>query len=109
MTHAGQNLFDQQGLGAHCQVHTEVVSASRGSAARKMLSLKPLRAAPSGLDGADFKTVQSPRWAHTISFQRWFVENQQLEPDVRQTLDPGLVSQGRDQQLEAAVRSLLGQ
>jgi tricorn protease len=37
-----------------------------------------------------------------------YLENQQLEPDVRQTLDPGLVSQGRDQQLEAAVKLLLG-
>jgi tricorn protease len=38
-----------------------------------------------------------------------YLENQQLEPDVRQPLDPGLVSKGRDQQLEAAVRVLLGQ
>jgi tricorn protease len=36
-----------------------------------------------------------------------YLENQQLEPDVKQTLDPGLVSQGRDQQLEAAVKLLL--
>jgi tricorn protease len=38
-----------------------------------------------------------------------YLENQQLEPDVRQPLDPGIVSQGRDQQLEAAVKLLLGQ
>ncbi len=37
-----------------------------------------------------------------------FLENQQLEPDVKQALDPGIVSQGRDQQLEAAVKLLLG-
>lgn len=37
-----------------------------------------------------------------------YLENQQLEPDVRQPLDPGVVSKGRDQQLEAAVRVLLG-
>ncbi|MFZ1691742.1 MAG: S41 family peptidase [Flavobacteriales bacterium] len=37
-----------------------------------------------------------------------YLENQQLEPDVKQTLEPGLVSQGRDQQLEAAVKVLLG-
>lgn len=37
-----------------------------------------------------------------------YLENQQLEPDVKQALDPGLVSQGRDQQLEAAVKVLLG-
>lgn len=37
-----------------------------------------------------------------------YLENQQLDPDVRQPLDPGIVSQGRDQQLEAAVKLLLG-
>ena len=37
-----------------------------------------------------------------------YLENQQLEPDVKQALDPALVSQGRDQQLEAAVKLLLG-
>jgi len=37
-----------------------------------------------------------------------YLENQQLEPDVKQTLEPGIVSQGRDQQLEAAVKLLLG-
>lgn len=36
-----------------------------------------------------------------------YLENQQLEPDVKQTLDPGVVSQGRDQQLEEAVKVLL--
>lgn len=37
-----------------------------------------------------------------------FMENTQLEPDVKQPLDPGSVSQGRDQQLEQAVKVLLG-
>ncbi|MEZ4759908.1 MAG: S41 family peptidase [Flavobacteriales bacterium] len=37
-----------------------------------------------------------------------FLENQQLEPDVEQPLDPGVVSTGRDQQLEEAVKVLLG-
>jgi len=37
-----------------------------------------------------------------------YLENQQLDPDVRQPLEPGIVSQGRDQQLEAAVKVLLG-
>jgi C-terminal processing protease CtpA/Prc len=37
-----------------------------------------------------------------------YMENTQLEPDVKQALDPGVVSQGRDQQLEAAVKLLLG-
>ena len=36
-----------------------------------------------------------------------YLENQQLEPDVRQPLDPAVVSQGRDQQLEAAVKLLM--
>lgn len=36
-----------------------------------------------------------------------YLENQQLEPDVRQPNDPGLLSTGRDQQLEAAVKVLL--
>jgi len=38
-----------------------------------------------------------------------FMENTQLEPDVRQPNEPGLVSKGRDQQLEAAVRVLMGE
>ena len=36
-----------------------------------------------------------------------FMENTQLEPDVRQALDPAMVAQGRDQQLEKAVKLLL--
>ncbi len=36
-----------------------------------------------------------------------YLENQQLEPDVKQALDPGAVSMGRDQQLEEAVKVLL--
>lgn len=36
-----------------------------------------------------------------------YLENQQLEPDVRQPNEPGLLSTGRDQQLEAAVKVLL--
>ncbi len=36
-----------------------------------------------------------------------YLENNQLEPDIRVPNEPGLVSQGRDQQLEAAVRELL--
>ena len=36
-----------------------------------------------------------------------YLENQQLEPDVKQPLEPGAVSQGRDQQLEQAVKVLL--
>jgi tricorn protease len=36
-----------------------------------------------------------------------YLENQQLEPDIRVPNDPGEVRRGRDQQLEAAVRELL--
>lgn len=38
-----------------------------------------------------------------------YLENQQLEPDVKQALEPGAMSTGRDQQLESAVKVLLGQ
>lgn len=41
-----------------------------------------------------------------VDMQGKFLENQQLEPDVRQALDPAIVSHGRDQQLEAAVKEL---
>lgn len=36
-----------------------------------------------------------------------YLENQQLEPDVMQALDPAAVISGRDQQLEAAVKALM--
>ncbi len=36
-----------------------------------------------------------------------FLENKQLEPDVKVANDPGIVSLGRDQQLEKAVETLL--
>jgi tricorn protease len=36
-----------------------------------------------------------------------YLENQQLEPDIKVANDPGIVSKGRDQQLEAAVKELL--
>lgn len=36
-----------------------------------------------------------------------YLENQQLEPDIKAPNEPGEVSKGRDQQLEAAVRELL--
>ena len=36
-----------------------------------------------------------------------FLENNQLEPDIKVANDPGIMSKGRDQQLEAAVKELL--
>ncbi len=35
-----------------------------------------------------------------------YLENQELEPDIQQPNEPGEVSKGRDQQLEAAVKEL---
>ncbi|MEM6380356.1 MAG: S41 family peptidase, partial [Bacteroidota bacterium] len=42
-----------------------------------------------------------------IDNQGKYLENQQLEPDIKVALDPGVVIKGRDQQLEAAVNELL--
>ena len=36
-----------------------------------------------------------------------FCENNQLEPDIRVPNDPGILSSGRDQQIEEAVKALL--
>ncbi len=36
-----------------------------------------------------------------------FCENNQMEPDIRVTNDPGILSSGRDQQIEEAVKALL--
>jgi C-terminal processing protease CtpA/Prc len=38
-----------------------------------------------------------------------YLENTQLEPDIRVPLEPGIVSKGRDQQLERAVQELLAE
>ena len=38
-----------------------------------------------------------------------YLENNQLEPDIKVPNEPGVVSQGKDQQLEAAVQELLKQ
>jgi C-terminal processing protease CtpA/Prc len=37
-----------------------------------------------------------------------YLENQELEPDVKQANDPAQLSSGTDQQLGAAVKALLG-
>jgi hypothetical protein len=37
-----------------------------------------------------------------------FGEGTQLEPDIRVRMDPAIMTAGRDQQLEAAVRALRG-
>ena len=36
-----------------------------------------------------------------------FLENNQLEPDIRVPNEPGAMAAGRDQQIEAAVKELL--
>jgi C-terminal processing protease CtpA/Prc len=38
-----------------------------------------------------------------------YLENQLLEPDIKVANEPGAMSKGRDQQLEAAVKELLNQ
>jgi C-terminal processing protease CtpA/Prc len=38
-----------------------------------------------------------------------FAENNQLEPDIRVHNDPDIMTAGRDQQIEAAVKELLKQ
>ena len=74
------------------------------------------------LDLPDVLTEDGAVWWEGLQNGMWFgipqvgmvdnngnyLENQQLDPDVRQPLEPGIVSQGRDQQLEAAVKLLLG-
>ena len=35
-----------------------------------------------------------------------YLENKQLEPDVKVANEPGVVTEGRDQQLEEAVNAL---
>jgi C-terminal processing protease CtpA/Prc len=44
----------------------------------------------------------------TKDAQGRYLENLQLEPDIRQSLDYNVVVEGRDQQLEAAVGYLMG-
>ena len=36
-----------------------------------------------------------------------YLENKELQPDIKVANEPGLVSKGRDQQLEAAVKEML--
>ncbi|MCC6840077.1 MAG: PD40 domain-containing protein [Flavobacteriales bacterium] len=43
-----------------------------------------------------------------VDNQGRYLENLQLEPDVRQPNEPGVMSTGTDQQLGAAVRALIG-
>jgi C-terminal processing protease CtpA/Prc len=38
-----------------------------------------------------------------------FCENNQMEPDIRVPLEPAVMTSGRDQQIEAAVKELLGE
>jgi hypothetical protein len=37
-----------------------------------------------------------------------FAENNQMEPDIKVRNEPDVMTGGRDQQIEAAVRELLG-
>ena len=59
---------------------------------------------PQLMDGG---TVTAPRWAIYGLHGDWEVENRGIEPDVAVDLDPQLVRQGHDPQLEKAVEMAL--
>jgi tricorn protease len=56
------------------------------------------------LDGG---AVTAPDWAFFNTEGRWEVENHGVDPDIEVELDPYLVRQGGDPQLEKAVQVLL--
>jgi tricorn protease len=55
----------------------------------------------------DGGTVTAPRWAIYGTHGQWEVENHGIDPDVEVELDPKLVRQGHDPQLEKAVEVML--
>jgi len=55
----------------------------------------------------DGGTVTAPRWAIYGTQGEWEVENHGIAPDVEVELDPKLVRQGHDPQLEKAVEVML--
>jgi tricorn protease len=59
---------------------------------------------PSLMDGG---SVTAPRWAIYGLKGEWEVENHGIEPDIPVELDPQLVRQGHDPQLEKAVAVVL--
>ena len=44
-----------------------------------------------------------------MSNEGYYLENTQLEPDIKVAQEPGKISKGIDEQLEAAVKELLNQ
>jgi tricorn protease len=60
---------------------------------------------PPLLDGGN---VTAPRWALFGTEGQWEVENVGIAPDIEIDLDPKLVRQGRDPQLEKAVEVAMG-
>jgi len=59
---------------------------------------------PTLMDGG---TVTAPRWAIYGTQGEWEVENKGIEPDITVELEPQLVRQGHDPQLEKAVEVVL--
>ncbi len=59
---------------------------------------------PSLMDGG---TVMAPRWAIYGLEGKWEVENHGVAPDYEVEMDPRLVREGHDPQLEAAVKVVL--
>ena len=59
---------------------------------------------PALMDGG---TVMAPRWAIYGLEGKWEVENRGIAPDYEVSMDPKLVREGHDPQLEAAVKVVL--
>jgi tricorn protease len=59
---------------------------------------------PELIDGG---TVTAPRWAIYGTQGEWEVENHGIAPDIEVELDPKLVREGHDPQLEKAVETML--
>jgi tricorn protease len=59
---------------------------------------------PELIDGGG---VTSPRWAIYGLKGEWEVENRGIQPDYEVELDPKTMAQGRDPQLERAVKAVL--
>ena len=51
--------------------------------------------------------VTSPRWAIYGTKGQWEVENHGIAPDIEAELEPKLVREGHDPQLEKAVETVL--
>ena len=59
---------------------------------------------PALIDGG---SVMAPRWAIYGLHGKWEVENHGIPPDYEVSMDPNLVREGHDPQLEKAVQVVL--